>query len=114
MLIQDQVDCARIRGAIKDLLPGRASVARSVDAAIRARAEAVAESGHVNHIGIGGMYADAGDVARRRKANILPRAAAIGCFVDTVAVGCVSAETGFAHAGVDYIRIRRRNRDRSD
>src|SRR5579862_4342761 len=60
------------------------------------------------------MNSHAGDAARLFEAGIGPGAARVAGFVDSIAVGSVAADAGFAHPGINDVGIRRRHRDRSD
>src|ERR1022692_2156249 len=46
--------------------------------------------------------------------DMLPGLAAVGCFIDSVAVGDIAAQTGLAGSNINHTRIRFENGDRAD
>ena len=53
-------------------------------------------------------------MTRRAETYVLPRAAAVGRFVNAIAISKVGAEIGFASANIDDLRIRWRHGNRTD
>src|SRR6185369_3226201 len=60
------------------------------------------------------VYDDAGDLARLREAEGVPRLAGIGALEDAVAMRGITAQCVFAGADVDDVRIGRVDGDRAD
>ena len=74
----------------------------------------MAERRHKGDVGILRIDGDSSDLARVGQAGVLPCPAGIDRLVDTVAVREVAADIGLAHTDVNDVRIRRRNRNRTD
>src|SRR5205085_12488492 len=62
----------------------------------------------------GGMDADARDVSRALQADVPPREPRVGRLPDAVAVREVASDRRLAHPRVDDVRVRLRDRDRTD
>src|ERR1035437_3231469 len=108
--VEAQVHRARAIIAEEDFGPGLPAVLGTEDAALRVRVIGVAQRGYVDHVGVGGMHADARDGLRVGEAHVLPRLAGVGGFVHAVALHDVAAQLGFAHADVDHVGVRFRHR----
>src|SRR6185436_6699343 len=112
--VHRQVDGARVAVDEVDALPGLAAVLRAVDAAHVVGTEEVAEDRGVDQVRVFRVDADARDDPRVVQAGVLPGAAGVGRLPDAVALGHVAADGLFAGAGVDHVRISRRDRDGAD
>jgi hypothetical protein len=115
--IECEINCAyvfRVLCVGKDLLPGLATVERTVDAALGVRFVDVAESGDVDAVGVGGIDGDLADLTGFGEADVMPGLAGVSGFEDTDAVGVLAADVGLAGADVDDVRIRGCDGDRSD
>ena len=103
--VDGEVDGAGLVGLEEGLLPGLATVDGFEDATLIVVAGHVAEGGDPDDVGVARVYADAADLAGFDEADILPGAASVHRFVDTVAVGGIAADAAFAHAGVDDVGV---------
>ena len=112
--LERQVDRAGVSVLEQHLLPVPAAVARAEHAAFGIRAVWMAERGDVDDVGVVRIHEDLADLLRVAQADMRPAPAAVGGFVYAVALGDVRAHVGFAAAGVDDLRVGRRDRDRAD
>src|SRR5581483_110106 len=112
--IQGEVDRARPIVPVEHALPGRAAVARAVDAALRVGAVRVPERRDVDGVRVAGMHADLADVARALEPQVRPGRARVGRAVHPVAVRHVAADAALAHPDVDHVRVALGDRDRAD
>ena len=112
--IKHDVDGAGAIIEIKNFFPGLAAIARAENAALRVGAVSVAESRNKNDVGIRGMNDQRTDVTRVFEADVGPRLAAVGGFVDAVAKRNVAADAGFAGADVNDVGIGIGNVDGAD
>src|SRR5215213_1694671 len=103
--IDRDVDRAAIGISIEDLAPGRAAVARLVHAAIWALTAVAPESADQDFVAIVRVNADAREVLHRLEADIFPRLARVGRFVDAVSGHDVAAKLGLASCEIHYIRV---------
>src|SRR5207245_2254853 len=87
------------------LFPGLAAVPRPEDATLWVRAVGVAESRNENDVRIRGVNNERADVARIFQADVGPRFAGVGGFINAVAERNVAADAGFAGADVNDIGI---------
>src|SRR5262249_32982744 len=92
---QEDVGIARVQGDIgdagvfadvEDEVPGLAAVGRLVKAAVTSWAPKRSLGGDVDRVRIAGIDQDLPDVFRVFEADVFPRLAAVGGFVDAVAV----------------------------
>ena len=130
--VHGQIDGAGAGIPKQDPLPGDAAVSgpenaarvvaarggekRASDGASRAasgRAKGMSQRGHVNHIGIGRIDADARDRLRIGQPHMLPTLAAVDRFVYAVALHDAAAQLGFAHTDEHHVGIGLRDRDRA-
>ncbi len=95
-------------------MPRDASVARTIDAAIRVRCVDVAERRDKDCVGIFRIDDDAPDLFGVFQSEMFPRFARVVGFVDAVTEGNRVAHVGFAGADVNHVRIRRRDADCAD
>ena len=112
--VDREVDAAGRCAAGEDFLPGLAAVLRAEDAALGVRAVRVAERRDERGVGIARIDPDLSDVPGVREAEVRPGLTAVGRAVHPVAVRDVAADAGLAHAGVDDVRVRGRDRDGAD
>ena len=82
--VEGDVDGAGVGVLEEHLLPGLAAVGRAVDAALRVRAEGVAEHGREGDVGVGRVDDHRADLALLLP-DVLPGLAGVGRFVDAVA-----------------------------
>src|SRR6185437_2023963 len=97
--IEGKVGGAGVFIPVQDLPPGPAAVGGFEDAALGVGTPEVADGGHVDGIGVGGVDDDAADVVGVLEAHVLPVAAAVGGLVYAVAPGRALAVVGLAAAG---------------
>ena len=98
---------------VEDLLPRLPAVPRAIDAALRVRAEGLAQDGRVGDVGVCRVDDHRADLAVLLP-HVLPRLAGVGGLVDAVSLCDVAADVGLAGADVDDVRVGRRHRDRAD
>ena len=103
--IHAQVAGAGIWTAKQDFVPGLAAISGTEHATLVVGSVRVAERGDVDEVGIVGVHADFRDVAGIRQTEVVPAFAGVGRAVHAVAVGHIAANTAFAHANVNDIRI---------
>src|SRR5207248_3053692 len=84
------------------------------DSALRIRTVRMSEDCDEEAIRIARIDDDRGDLLAVVEAEVLPRFAGVGGFVDAVAGGEIGTLQTFAAANVDDVRIGRRNGDRAD
>ncbi len=97
----------------QDALPGLAAVGGAVDAALGIGTEGMAQHRGIGDVGVRRMDDHGADLPFLLP-DVLPRLAGVGGFVDAVADLDVAADVGLAGAGVDHVRIGRRDRQRAD
>ena len=112
--VEREIDGAGLLTDVEDELPRVAAVGRAVDAPLGVVLRCVAERGHVDEVGVVRVHEDLADVAGLLEAGMGPRRAPIAGAVDAVAVADVDADRRFAGAGVDHVRIRLGDRERTD
>ena len=101
--------------ALEHQRPGRAAIARPVDATFGGALPAITLRRDVHHVWIGGMHAHGRDLARGAKTDVGPRAALIRAAIDAIAIrGRLPANRLLAHADVDHVRVGWRDGDRAD
>ena len=113
--IEGEIDRADVVALEQHLLPGRAAVARAIDAAIRVGAVDMTERGDEDDVG----------VLRDRRARVpicrvlsrpmcVQRLSGVGGLVHPVAVRDLRSHVGLAGADVDDVGIGRRDANRAD
>src|SRR5437870_13124340 len=88
-------------------MPGLAPIARAEEAASPVRPEGMSEGRHVDGVRILGMDNYAADRIGVAESGELPRLSGINGFVNAIAHHDVAADTGFAGANIDQVRIPR-------
>ena len=112
--IEDDVDGAGAVIEIEDFFPALAAVARTKNTSLRVGSVGVAERGDEDNVRICWMDDDRADVARVFQADVGPRFARVGGFVDPIAERDVAADAGFAGADVNDVGIGIGNVNRTD
>ena len=95
-------------------MPGLAAIERAENAALGIRTIRMPEGGDENAVRILGIDEDRSNLLRVAQSAItlsqmLPSAARVGRFVDTVAYGKIRPAQAFAAADINRVRIRRRD-----
>ena len=83
--VKTEVGRPRVLAAMQDQLPAGAAVTGAVDAALRIRAVGVAERGDIGDVGVGRVDAQAGNMASRCQAQVVPGQPAVHRPVDAIA-----------------------------
>src|SRR6516165_10628300 len=112
--IHRQIDRTGIGVAIEHLAPGLAAVARTEDPAFLACTEHIAEYRDIDEIGVVGMDLDAANESGFTEAQMAPGAAGISRFVNAVAPGHVEPDLGLPGAGINHVRVRASDGERTD
>ena len=112
MWVHRQVDSARILALEQNLLPVLSPVLGSKHTTLTVGPEGVPQGRDVHQIRILWMDSNPGDVTSILQSKMRPGLAIVVGPVDTVAGGHVAADTGLAHARVDYRRVRLGHRQR--
>src|SRR5439155_6308791 len=105
--VHHHVDDAGLVVLVPDLLPVLAAVGGLVDAALLVGTVAASQGADVDNVGVLGVNEDLADLKRLLEAHVLPGAAAVGRFVDAVAVGDAVARVGLAGADPDDVLVGR-------
>src|SRR5439155_25758411 len=93
---------------VEDLLPRLAAVGRAEDAALGVGPVGVAQHGDEDAVGVLGIDEDRRDLLAVAQAQVFPRLAAVGRFVDAIADGQVGALEALAAADVEDVGVGRR------
>ena len=109
-----KIDRARFRPAREYLLPGRPAVGGFENAALIVRAELMPQRGYEDDVRIARIDEHFADLLGIFESDVLPGAAGVGGFVDSVAWRRVAADAGFAHARIDKVGIGFGDGDRAD
>ena len=112
--IGGEIGAARVLVDEEDLAPGPPAVLGPEEPALAVPAEHVAERRDERDVGILRVDQDAPDRARIRQADPAPGGSAVVGPVHPVAGRDVVARLDLARADVDHLRVRWRNRERSD
>ena len=112
--IEREIDGAEVVAPEQHLLPRRAAVARTIDAAVRVRAVRMPERGDEDDVGIGRVDDDARDLTRVVEAQVRPIRTGVGGLVHAVAVGDLRPHVRLAGPDINDAGIRRRHRDSAD
>ncbi len=105
MRIESYVDASGVLVFVENFLPGLAAVGGAENAALGVRSIGMAESSHENDIWIIGIDDDFADGAAVVQADVLPGLARVERLVDSIALGDVAADAGFAGADVDGVAV---------
>src|SRR5262249_12612465 len=89
----------------KDTVPGLAAVGGAVNAALGVGAVGVAQHGDEDAVGVARVDEDGGNLLAVAQADVLPRLAAVGRFVDAVAGGQVGPLQALAAADVEDVGV---------
>ena len=109
--VEGDVDGPGVFVLIKYFLPGLAAIHGAKYATFLVRAKRMAERCDVRDIRVFRMDEHASDGTGVLEADIFPGFASVDRFVDAVAMGNISADTGLSSAHVNHIRIGRRDGD---
>src|SRR4051794_29637727 len=90
--VQREVHHPGFRAAEEDVLPGRPTVLRAIDAALRVRSVRMTECADIDEVRIRRMDTDLADIARLGEAHMPPRPPAVHGFVDTVAMRDIATD----------------------
>ena len=96
---------AGVGRSLEGLLPGRAAIARDVEAAFAARGPQRSLRGHPDHVRVARIDHDHRDVLGGLQAHVGPGGAAIERLVDAVAVGNAALGVVLAAADPDHQRV---------
>ena len=99
---------------VEGFVPGGAAIGGHEDAAIGVGAPEIAERGHVDDVGVGGVDHDAPDVVGVPEADGLPGFAGVHGLLDAVAPGGALAIIGLAGSDVEDRGVIGRERDIAD
>ena len=105
MRVEGDIDRTSSGAHMEDKFPVLATVGRAVQAALRIVLGRVAQSCHIDRVGIRGVHHDLADMAGLDQTHVLPCAAGIGRLVHAVTVGDVDTNGRFAHTGIDDVAI---------
>ena len=98
----------------EDLFECPAAIGGAIEAALGIRSVRVAEHGDEELVGIARIDGDLRDLLAVAQAEMRPRLAGVGGFVDAVAGGEIGTLQSFAAAGVDDVGIGGRDGERAD
>ena len=112
--VELDINAARPVVHVENALPGLAAIARTEYAPGGVRSEGMAEGRDVDGVRILGMNNHAADGIGVAQAGELPGLPGVNGFVDAIAHHNVAADTGFAGADIDHVRIRWRHGNRTD
>src|ERR1051326_2016378 len=98
----------------QDLVPRVAAVGGAEDTSFGIRPKRMSQCRHVHRVRVFRMNADLADVARVAQTDLLPRATGVGAAVHTIAMRDVVANTAFARAYINDIRVRLGDCNRPD
>ena len=112
--VEGEVNRADVVAFVEDFLPVRSAVTRAIYTAVRIRAVGVSERCDENEFRIPRIDEDAADLPRVIEADVRPRLACVGGFVDAVAERDLRTHVGLARSNIKHVRIRRRDADCPD
>src|ERR1700680_989538 len=114
MRIEGDIDATSILVFVENLFPGLAAVGGAEDAAIRIRAEGMAQCAHEHDVRILGVDNDSADSPAVAQPDILPGFAPIECLVNSVTVRNVAADASLSCAYVNNVGVRWRDGQATD
>ena len=112
--IEREIRSAGVLVFREHLLEGAAAVGRAIDAALRAWPVRVTEDRGEQPVGVARIDDDHRDLLPIAQAEVRPRLAGVGRFVDAVAHRQIRPRQPLAAADVDDVRVGRRDGDRAN
>src|ERR1035437_6471996 len=109
MRIENEVHASDVLVFVQTLLESLAAVERTEDAALGVGAVGMSLGRNEEAIGILGVDDDGCDLLRFAQSQMLPGAAGIGRFVDTIAYGEIGAAQAFTTSDIDCVGACRRH-----
>src|SRR5207253_2403395 len=109
-----QIDCSCVIVVKENFLPALSAVLRTEDASLLVRPVGMTKRSDENSVRVPRVHEDPPDLPRIIQPDMRPVLAAVRGLVHSIPARNRGAHVGFSRAGVNEVRIRRRNGDRSN